>query len=123
MDFPREVSPLARPNRHDPQLTEHVDPYLGGIEIGAGYSELTDPDDQRSRFEAQMRARSRGEEETHPLDEDFLQALEHGMPPAGGLGIGVDRVTMILADMPSIRDVILFPHHRPIGGAEDGEER
>ena len=123
MDFPREVSPLARPNRHDPQLTEHVDPYLGGIEIGAGYSELSDPDDQRSRFEAQMRARSRGEEETHPLDEDFLQALEHGMPPAGGLGIGVDRVTMILADMPSIRDVILFPHHRPMGRAEDGEVR
>ncbi|HYZ14559.1 MAG TPA: lysine--tRNA ligase [Actinomycetota bacterium] len=123
MDFPREVSPLARPNRHDPQLTEHVDPYLGGIEIGAGYSELTDPDDQRSRFEAQMRARSRGEEETHPLDEDFLQALEHGMPPAGGLGIGVDRVATILADMPSIRDVILFPHHRPMGRGEEGEER
>ncbi len=113
MDFPREVSPLARPNRRDPRLTEHVDPYLAGMEIGAGYSELSDPDDQRERFEAQLRARSRGEAETHPLDEDFLRALEHGMPPAGGLGIGIDRVTMILADAPSIRDVILFPHRRP----------
>jgi len=119
MDFPREVSPLARPSRRDPRLTEHVDPYLGGIEIGAAYSELSDPDDQRARFEAQIRARSRGEEETHPLDEEFLRALEHGMPPAGGLGIGIDRVTMILADVPSIRDVILFPHHRPEGRGED----
>jgi lysyl-tRNA synthetase class 2 len=113
MDFPREVSPLARPNRRDPRLTEHVDPYLAGMEIGAGYSELSDPDDQRVRFEAQARARSGGQAETHPLDEDFLRALEHGMPPAGGLGIGVDRVTMILADVASIRDVILFPHRRP----------
>ena len=114
-DFPREVSPLARPNRHDPSLTEHVDPYLAGIEIGAAYSELTDPDDQRQRFVAQQEARRRGDEEAMPLDEDFLEALEHGMPPAGGLGIGVDRVSMILADVPSIRDVIAFPHHRPTG--------
>jgi lysyl-tRNA synthetase, class II len=113
MDFPREVSPLARPHRDDPRLTEHVDPYLAGMELGAGYSELTDPDDQRARFEAQLRARAEGDREAHPLDEDFLRALEHGMPPAGGLGIGVDRVTMILADVPSIRDVILFPHRRP----------
>jgi lysyl-tRNA synthetase class 2 len=112
-DFPREVSPLARPNRHDLSLTEHVDPYLAGIEIGAAYSELTDPDDQRARFVAQQEARRRGDEEAMPLDEDFLEALEHGMPPAGGLGIGIDRVTMILADVPSIRDVIAFPHHRP----------
>jgi lysyl-tRNA synthetase class 2 len=114
-DFPREVSPLARPNRHDPSLTEHVDPYLAGIEIGAAYSELTDPDDQRQRFVAQQEARRRGDEEAMPLDEDFLEALEHGMPPAGGLGIGIDRVAMILADVPSIRDVIAFPHHRPAG--------
>jgi lysyl-tRNA synthetase class 2 len=113
MDFPREVSPLARPHRDDPRLTEHVDPYLAGIEIGAGYSELTDPDDQRARFEAQLAARGRGDDEAHPLDEDFLRALEHGMPPAGGLGIGVDRVTMVLANAASIRDVILFPHRRP----------
>jgi lysyl-tRNA synthetase class 2 len=112
-DFPREVSPLARPHRDDPRLTEHVDPYLAGGEIGAAYSELTDPDDQRARFEAQLEARRRGEEETHPPDEDFLRALEHGMPPTGGLGIGIDRITMILADRYSMRDVILFPHRRP----------
>jgi lysyl-tRNA synthetase class 2 len=112
-DFPREVSPLARPHRRDPSLTEHVDPYLAGIEIGAAYSELTDPNDQRARFLAQQEARRRGDEEAMPLDEDFLEALEHGMPPAGGLGIGVDRLAMILADVPSIRDVIAFPHHRP----------
>jgi lysyl-tRNA synthetase class 2 len=112
-DFPREVSPLARPHRDDPRLTEHVDPYLAGGEIGAAYSELTDPDDQRARFEAQLEARRHGEEETHPLDEDFLRALEHGMPPAGGLGLGIDRITVILADTYSMRDVILFPHRRP----------
>jgi len=112
-DFPREVSPLARSNRDDPRLTEHVDPYLAGGEIGAAYSELTDPDDQRARFEAQLEARRRGQEETHPLDEDFVRALEHGMPPTGGLGLGIDRITMILADAYSMRDVILFPHRRP----------
>ena len=115
-DFPREVSPFARPHRASPALTEHVDPYVAGIEIGAAYSELTDPDDQRARFVAQVEARRRGDEEAHPLDEDFLAALEHGMPPAGGLGIGVDRVSMILADVPSMRDVIAFPHHRPEEG-------
>jgi lysyl-tRNA synthetase class 2 len=115
-DFPREVSPLARPNRRDPALTEHVDPYLAGIEIGTAYSELTDPDDQRARFLAQDEARRHGDEQAMPLDEDFLEALEHGMPPAGGLGIGIDRLAMILADVPSIRDVIAFPHHRPDGG-------
>jgi lysyl-tRNA synthetase, class II len=112
-DFPREVSPLARPHRDDPRLTEHVDPYLAGGEIGAAYSELTDPDDQRARFEAQAEARRKGEEETHPLDEEFLRALEYGMPPTGGLGLGIDRITMILADAYSMRDVILFPHRRP----------
>jgi lysyl-tRNA synthetase, class II len=112
-DFPREVSPLARPHRDDPRLTEHVDPYLAGGEIGAAYSELTDPDDQRARFEAQLEAKRKGEDETHPLDEDFLRALEHGMPPTGGLGLGIDRITMILCDGYSLRDVILFPHRRP----------
>jgi lysyl-tRNA synthetase class 2 len=112
-DFPRDVSPLARPHRDDPNLTEHVDPVIGGMEIGTGYSELTDPDEQRARFVLQQRAREAGEEETHPFDEDFLTALEHGMPPAGGLGIGIDRVLMLLVDASSIREVILFPHHRP----------
>jgi len=115
-DFPREVSPLARPHRSDPGLTEHVDPVIGGLEIGTGYSELTDPDEQRAKFLLQQRAREAGDEETHPFDEDFLVALEHGMPPAGGLGIGIDRLLMILTDAPSIRDLILFPHHRPEAG-------
>jgi lysyl-tRNA synthetase class 2 len=113
MDFPREVSPLARPHRSEPGLTEHVDLIIAGMEIIPAYSEMTDPVEQRRSFEIQAEARERGEEETHPLDEDFLLALEHGMPPAGGLGLGIDRLLMILADMPSIRDVVLFPHLRP----------
>ena len=113
MDFPREVSPLARPHRDDPRLTEHVDPVIGGMELGTGYSELTDPDEQRAKFLLQQQARESGELETHPFDEDFLQALEQGMPPAGGLGIGIDRLIMLLTDAASIREVILFPLHRP----------
>jgi lysyl-tRNA synthetase class 2 len=115
-DFPREVSPLARPHRTAPGLTEHFDLVVARMEIGPAYSELTDPDEQRARFEAQQEAKRRGDEEAHPLDEDFLRALEHGMPPAGGLGFGVDRMTMILADVASIREVILFPHLRPEAG-------
>jgi lysyl-tRNA synthetase class 2 len=119
-DFPREVSPLARPHRDDPRLTEHVDPVIGGVELGTGYSELTDPDDQRERFAAQQRARAAGDDEAHPLDEDFLRALEHGMPPTGGLGIGIDRLLVVLTDAPSIRDLIAFPHHRPPDGPAGG---
>jgi lysyl-tRNA synthetase class 2 len=112
-DFPREVSPLARPHRTDPGVVEHYDLIMAGMELIPAYSELSDPDEQRRSFEIQRAAREKGEEETHPLDEDFLTALEHGMPPAGGLGLGLDRLLMILADVPSIRDVILFPAHRP----------
>jgi lysyl-tRNA synthetase class 2 len=113
MDFPREVSPLARPHRMDPALTEHVDPVIGGMEIGTAYSELTDPIEQRAKFELQQLARRAGDEEAHPLDEDFLMALEHAMPPAGGVGIGIDRLLIVLTDAPSIREVIAFPHLRP----------
>jgi lysyl-tRNA synthetase class 2 len=113
MDFPREVSPLARPHREDPALTEHVDPVIGGVELGTAYSELTDPIEQRAKFELQQQARSAGAEETHPFDEEFIEALEQGMPPAGGLGVGMDRLLMVLTDAPSLRDLILFPHHRP----------
>jgi lysyl-tRNA synthetase class 2 len=120
VDFPREVSPLARPHRTVPGLTEQFDHMIAGMEIGPAYSELTDPDEQRARFLDQQRLRRGGDEEAHPLDEDFLEALEHGMPPAGGIGVGVDRVTMILADAASIRDVILFPHLRPPSGRDQG---
>jgi lysyl-tRNA synthetase class 2 len=116
MDMPREVSPLARPHRTSPGVVEHADLVIAGMELIPAYSELSDPDEQRTSFEIQAQARSKGEDETHPMDEDFLTALEHGMPPAGGLGLGVDRLLKILADQPSIRDVILFPHRRPEGG-------
>ncbi len=115
-DFPREVSPLARPHREIPGLTEHVDLVIGGVELATAFSELTDPDEQRAKFELQAARRTAGEGETHPFDEDFLTALEHGMPPAGGIGIGVDRLLMVLTDAPSLRDLIMFPHQRPEGG-------
>jgi lysyl-tRNA synthetase class 2 len=112
MDYPREVSPLARPHRSDPELTEHFDLVVGGVELVTAFSELTDPIEQRAKFELQARLEAIGEE-PQPLDEDFLRALEHGMPPAGGLGLGVDRLLMILTDAPSLRDLIMFPTHRP----------
>ena len=112
-DFPREVSPLARPHRADPDLTEHFDLVIGGIELVTAFSELTDPIEQRAKFELQQQLKAAGVEETHPLDEDFLRALEHGMPPAGGLGLGIDRLLMLLTDAPSLRDLIMFPAHRP----------
>ena len=111
--FPREVSPLARTHREDPRLTEHFDLILGGVEIAPAYSELTDPDEQRARFELQAQLKQGGEEETHPFDEEFLVALEHGMPPAGGMGLGIDRLFMVLTDAPSLREVIIFPAMRP----------
>lgn len=113
LDFPRDVSPLARQHRTDPRLTEHLDLILGGMEVAVAYSELTDPLDQRRRFEAQAAARGDDLEASQVIDEEFLHALEYGMPPAGGLGCGIDRLTMILADRPSIREVILFPALRP----------
>jgi lysyl-tRNA synthetase class 2 len=112
-DFPREVSPLARPHRTEPGLTEHVDPVIGGVELGTGYSELTDPVEQLAKFQLQQDARAAGDDEAHPLDMEFIEALEHGMPPAGGLGIGIDRLLVVVTDASSLRDLILFPHHRP----------
>jgi lysyl-tRNA synthetase class 2 len=112
-DFPTEVSPLSKQKPDDPDTVERFELYIGGFEVANAFSELNDPVEQRRRFEEQLRSRAGGDEEAHAMDEDYIRALEYGMPPAAGEGVGIDRFVMLLTNSPSIRDVILFPLMRP----------
>jgi lysyl-tRNA synthetase class 2 len=112
LDFPLELSPFAKRTRDDPDTVERFEAFVGGMEIANAFTELNDPDDQLERFEMQQRDRAAGDDEAQPMDEDFLVALQHGMPPTGGLGLGIDRLVMLLTGATSIREVVLFPAMR-----------
>lgn len=112
-EYPAETSPLARCNNEDPFVTDRFELFVGGREIANGFNELNDPEDQAERFRSQMQCKAQGDEEAMPYDEDYITALEHGLPPTAGEGIGIDRLVMLFTNSPSIRDVILFPHMRP----------
>jgi lysyl-tRNA synthetase class 2 len=121
-DFPLAISPLSKNKRDEPEeWVERFEIFIGGMEIGNAFSELNDPEEQRRRFEQQLSEKARGDEEAHQMDEDYIRALSYGLPPTGGEGIGIDRVTMLLTDSPSIRDVILFPLLRPQKAGEEQE--
>src|SRR5262249_43991198 len=112
-EFPTAVSPPSKQKADEPDWTERWEIYIGQMEISNGFSELNDPEDQRRRFEQQLREKARGDEEAHAMDDDYIRALSYGMPPAGGVGVGIDRLAMLLTNSPSIRDVLLFPLLRP----------
>jgi len=112
-DFPKPISPLSKASPSNPAIAERFELYVGAMELANGFSELNDPVEQYERFRDQMSQRERGDEEAMVMDEDYLRALSYGMPPAAGIGIGIDRLVMFLTNKSSIRDVILFPHMRP----------
>ncbi len=124
-DFPLAVSPLSKVKADEPEWVERFEFYIGGFEVGNAFSELNDPEDQRNRFLDQLKERERGDDEAMSMDEDYVRALGYGLPPTGGEGIGIDRLTMLLTGSRSIRDVILFPLMRPraesVEAAEGGE--
>jgi lysyl-tRNA synthetase class 2 len=111
-DYPREISPLAKSMPGNPNIVERFEGYMGGFEICNAFSELNDPLDQLARFEEMGRSMQADDEDLHPLDDDYLRAMRYGMPPNGGFGMGIDRLTMLFTDQPNIREVILFPHLR-----------
>ena len=121
-DFPVEISPLSKNKPDEPAWVERFEIFVGGLEIGNAFSELNDPEEQRRRFQQQLAEKARGDEEAHAMDEDYIRALSYGLPPTGGEGVGIDRLTMLLTDSRSIRDVILFPLLRPETKPEQGEE-
>jgi lysyl-tRNA synthetase class 2 len=116
------LSPLSKRKREDPRLVDRFELFIGQRELANAYSELNDPLDQRERFVQQAAARARGDDEAHWLDNDYVRALEYGMPPTAGEGIGIDRLVMLFANQPSIREVILFPHLRPEGGRRPDDD-
>jgi lysyl-tRNA synthetase class 2 len=118
-DFPKPISPLSKASPSDPSVAERFEYFVGGLESANGFSELNDPEEQYQRFKDQEQQRERGDEEAMVMDEDYIRALSYGMPPAAGIGVGIDRLVMLLANKQSIRDVILFPHLRPEKRADD----
>ena len=122
--YPRAVSPLARVSDDDPHFTDRFELFIHGMEVANGFSELNDPDDQRRRFEHQMQQKAQGDDEAMPFDDDYITALEYGLPPTAGEGIGIDRLVMLFSQQKAIRDVILFPlmkPHQPMAHAVDGD--